>query len=276
MTATDAAARKETDERVVRLGTVGSTNEVAAEAAAAGETGPVWFVAERQTRGRGRRGRRWTSEPGNLYATHLARLSLDPERLGMLPLAAAVALADALADLVPATLRLGLKWPNDVLADGAKVAGILIEARHGPPGQPVAVLAGFGVNCAHAPAESPYPVASLAALGAPVAPATLLERLSTRYAEARAGLAAVDGIARVRERWLERAVGLGGAMTVRFEDRELRGIFAGLDESGRLLLEAADGGREAIAAGDVFPLASPAPGARPAPGTDRQGVTTAC
>src|SRR5262249_16691285 len=109
--------------------TVGSTNSEALAYARAGERGPLWITARAQTAGRGRRGRSWVSEPGTLFATLLLTDPAQPERAAQLSFVAALALHDAITTVAPTLApRLALKWPNDVLCDGAKLAGILIEA----------------------------------------------------------------------------------------------------------------------------------------------------
>lgn len=237
------------------------------EAAAAGEGGPVWFVAARQTAGRGRHGRPWVSAAGNLYASHLAVTQLPAERLSLLPLAAAVALCEALEAAAGLAGRVRLKWPNDVLLDGAKVSGILLEARHGLC-RGSAVVTGFGVNCAHHPADAPYAVTSLSAAGASVEPEAVLAALAPRYGAARESLSASDDPSQaIREAWLSRAVGVGGPVAVRLPGGTLEGLFRGLDAAGRLELLAPDGRLHHVAAGDIFfgTAGGEAGGLRPGP-----------
>src|SRR6266481_4556190 len=127
---------------VVFLDFVDSTNAQALRLARAGERGPLWIVAKTQTAGRGRRGRTWVSEPGNLYASLLLTDPAPPERFPELSFVAALALHDAIGGRTPGLAsRLVLKWPNDLLIDRNKFAGILVE------GEGVAVAIGVGVNC---------------------------------------------------------------------------------------------------------------------------------
>ncbi len=236
---------------LVACDTVGSTNEEALRRARAGETGPLWITARTQTAGRGRRGRGWVSEPGNLFATLLLTDPAPPGRAAQLSFVAALAVHEAIASLAPALApRLTLKWPNDVLCGGAKVAGILIEAEGV---RPLIVAVGIGVNCRHHPAGTDHPATDLAAAGAALAPEALFEALSgtmaRRMAEWQGGFTAI------RAAWLDRAGPLGGELKVRLGARELVGRFEGLDEAGRLALRLADGRRETIAAGEVFPVA---------------------
>jgi BirA family biotin operon repressor/biotin-[acetyl-CoA-carboxylase] ligase len=232
--------------------TVGSTNEEALRRARAGEAGPLWITARTQTAGRGRRGRAWVSAPGNLFATLLLTDPASPKRATQLSFVAALAVHDAIVSLVPGLAsRLTLKWPNDVLCDGAKLAGILIEAEGR---RPLIVAVGIGVNCGHHPAGTDYRATDLAAAaGAAVSAEAVFEALSgampRRMAEWQHGFAAI------RAAWLDRAGSLGGELAVRLGTRELSGRFEALDEAGRLVLRLPDGRRERIAAGEVFPVA---------------------
>jgi BirA family transcriptional regulator, biotin operon repressor / biotin---[acetyl-CoA-carboxylase] ligase len=235
-----------------------STNETALARARAGDPGPLWITASRQTAGRGRRGRAWVSEPGNLHATLLLTDPSPPHRAAELSFVAALAVHDAIVALAPAGLpRIAIKWPNDVLIDGAKCAGILIEGE-GAGGGPLAVAAGIGVNCAHHPPDLAFPATDLAALGLAVDPAALFDVLSRTMLDRLAQWDRGNGFPVIRADWLERAAGLGGTVRVLVGDRELEGQFETLDGAGRLLLRLPGGTTQAIAAGDVFPLAQPA------------------
>jgi BirA family biotin operon repressor/biotin-[acetyl-CoA-carboxylase] ligase len=214
--------------------------------AQAGASEGLWLRAERQTIGRGRQGRVWDSPAGgNLYASTLVRLrSSDPEA-ATLALVAAVALEEAVATYGPNPT---LKWPNDLLIEGAKVSGILLE-RAGD-----AVVIGMGVNLAHHPEGLDRPVTSLAAHGAAPAPADFIETLAEGFARW-LGVWRGQGLAPVRARWLERAHPTGTPLTARLPDGSaVDGLFDGLDGDGALVLRLADGGRRVIHAGDVFLL----------------------
>ncbi|MCK0208413.1 biotin--[acetyl-CoA-carboxylase] ligase [Starkeya koreensis] len=236
---------------VVRFETVGSTN---AEALARLDgPSPCWYVAQRQSGGRGRRGRPWTSEPGNLYASLLLVGAGPASRQPELCFVAALALYDAVravSGIDP--LRIGLKWPNDVMIDGAKLAGILLEGA-ARAGGPAATVIGFGVNCAHHPADTPYPATDLAAAGYPTEPDALLAALDAAMRARLADWAGEGGFAGVRDAWLRRATGIGRPVTVRLGERQVDGVFEALDVSGAMVLRRMDGARETISAGDVFP-----------------------
>jgi BirA family biotin operon repressor/biotin-[acetyl-CoA-carboxylase] ligase len=235
--------------RHIAYETLGSTNAEALALARAGECGPLWITATNQSAGRGRRGSRWESPPGNLHATLLLSEPSPPTQAPQLSFVAALALHDAVAACAP---QLGpllkVKWPNDLLVERAKVAGILIEGESEPV---FAVAIGFGVNCGAHPNDTTYPATDLAAMGALVVPDVLFAALSaameTRLAQWRRG----QGFAAIRTNWLKRAAGLGEALQVRLPGRELSGRFEGLDENGQLLL-AQNSGVTKITAGEVF------------------------
>jgi BirA family biotin operon repressor/biotin-[acetyl-CoA-carboxylase] ligase len=234
-----------------RYDEIDSTNEEARRLAAKGETGPVWLSAARQTAGRGRRGRTWEMASGNLAATLLLRPDRPQGDWAQLSFAAAIATADTVANFADTHGRaqISLKWPNDVLADGRKLAGILLEAANGPL---PALAIGIGINLAHHPDGTEFPATSLAALGAKVPPAD----------EALAALAAgmakwyevwrAQGFAAIREAWLARAAGLGTRIRARLATGERTGMFEGIDENGALLLNEGFGRASALPAADIF------------------------
>jgi BirA family biotin operon repressor/biotin-[acetyl-CoA-carboxylase] ligase len=246
--------------RLLSLDAVSSTNAEAFARARAGERGPLWITARRQTAGRGRRGRAWVSEPGNLYASLLLTDPAPPQRAAELSLVAALAVHDALVECA-AMLgpQLKLKWPNDVLCDGAKLAGILVEGES-LPGRPLVVVIGIGVNCARHPANAAYPATSLAAAGVLVTPETLAQALIRTMAARLSEWERGENFAAIRAAWLRRAAGLGAPARVRLPERELEGVAETLDETGRLVLRLADGRLERIAAGEMFPFPAPAGG----------------
>jgi BirA family transcriptional regulator, biotin operon repressor / biotin---[acetyl-CoA-carboxylase] ligase len=217
----------------------GSTNDDVAALAREGAAEGVWLRAERQSGGRGRQGRAWISPAGNLYASTLLRLLPRDPPAPTLALTAAVALHEA-ASLWAHGVR--IKWPNDLIAGGAKLAGILLE-REGE-----AVVIGFGVNLAHHPEGLDRPVTSIAALtGVAPEPGAFLEALSDGFARWRTRWRR-EGVFPVRHRWLEAAHPLGTALTAAGEE----GLFDGLDETGALRLRLADGTVRIVHAGDVF------------------------
>ena len=240
---------------VIRLDTVDSTNAEALRRSRAGARGPLWVVAATQTAGRGRRGRAWASPPGNLYASLLL---LDPAPAAVAPqlaFVAGLAVHDACAALAPGLAEsLALKWPNDLLCRGAKIAGILIEGEGGLIANPVVTVIGIGVNCRHHPEAVEHPATDVAAQGAAVEPVAMFDTLRRTMAARLAEWDRGAGFAAIRSAWLARAAGLGQAIRARLPDREVTGIFEALDETGRLVLRCADGRREVITAGEVFPV----------------------
>src|SRR5215470_3181240 len=163
--------------RLVTHDVLGSTNAEALRLARSGERGPLWVVARRQTAGRGRRGRTWISEPGNLYASLLLGAPGPAEHWPELSFVAALAIYDAVVEVAAALAPgLAIKWPNDLLLAGKKFAGILIEAEN--TGGEGAVAVGIGVNCASHPAATDHPATDLAAAGAPCSPETLFAALA--------------------------------------------------------------------------------------------------
>ncbi len=244
--------------------TVGSTSTEAAQAAQAGDVGDVWFAALQQTAGRGRRGRQWETAHGNLAASLLVVPDCDPAQAATLGFVAGVALNRALARFVPgATVRLGidgadlagggriaLKWPNDVLADGAKLAGILLEAIARKDGR-MAIVAGIGVNVVAAPEGLPYPAVSITSLGWPVTAAEIFAALSDEWVDAFDIWNNGRGVPDILALWRSAAAGIGAPVAVNRDGEVVRGIFETIDSAGRLIVRAEDNSRVAITAGDV-------------------------
>jgi BirA family biotin operon repressor/biotin-[acetyl-CoA-carboxylase] ligase len=235
--------------------TLPSTNTGALALARRGETGPLWVTARQQTAGRGRRGNAWISVPGNFYATLLLCDPAAPENAPELSFVAALAVHDAIVDRAAALReKLALKWPNDVLYDGRKLAGILIEGEGAGTGLAVAI--GIGVNCMHHPVETAYPATDLAAAGTAVSAEDLFFALCGAMARRLAQWHRGAGFQSIRTDWLDHAMGIGGEMRVRLPNREFSGRAEALDERGRLLLRLSDGTLQTITAGDVFPVAA--------------------
>lgn len=241
---------------LIALPETDSTNAEALRRAREGAAPPFWVTAERQSQGKGRRGNVWQSQSGNLFAT----LAICPPRadFSQLSFAAALAASDMLATFAPSA-RIEVKWPNDVLADGRKIVGILLETETLPEGVnrlgASVLVVGIGVNLVSHPEKTAYGATSLASLGGIVPSAQVaLFRLAETWAKWY-GLWLERGFTPLREAWLARAVGLGAPVTVRLAQAGpggvRNGLFAGLDESGALLLDEA-GTTHKISAGDVF------------------------
>jgi BirA family transcriptional regulator, biotin operon repressor / biotin---[acetyl-CoA-carboxylase] ligase len=237
--------------RLIAHDTIGSTNDEAKRLAREGVPEGLVIRADRQTAGRGRRGRTWTSPPGNLYASILLRPKCRAAIAAQLGFVAALGVADALGELAPA-VEVRCKWPNDLLANGKKVFGILLETEMTAGDHPDFVILGIGVNLVSSPRDTPYPATSLAEEGAPViTPAAMLAAL-LRHFDRWLNLWREAGFGPIREAWLPRAVGLGQPITVRLERDTLDGRFLDLDDDGVLLLGLPEGSRR-IAAGEIFP-----------------------
>jgi BirA family biotin operon repressor/biotin-[acetyl-CoA-carboxylase] ligase len=233
--------------RVDRYSVLDSTSEEAKRRALDGDTGRLWIVADRQTQGRGRHGRDWRSPAGNFHGSALLVDPCAPADSAQLGFVAGLAAREAAADLGARGVR--LKWPNDLVADGAKLAGILLEGWS--LGARFAVSVGIGVNLAERPSDLPYPATNLAALtGEPVRMRDFLERLVVRFDQRLAGFARGAGFAAIREQWLSAAAGLGAPLRATTAAGAREGLFEGLDDRGRLLLRRQDA-IETIESADV-------------------------
>jgi len=229
--------------RLVALQSVSSTNDEAARLADSGTPEGTVVWAREQTGGRGRRGRRWTSPAGNLYCSTVLRPDCPAPRAAELGFVAAL----AVADIVPPKRAVRVKWPNDVLVDGGKVAGILPESAIGEDGKAQHVVMGIGVNVGFAPElpEMRYPSAML---GGTVEGA--LEKLTAALA-ARLGQWRRAGFEAIRSAWLAKAGPIGLDVDVKLGEELVRGRFAGIDGDGALLLETS-AGRRKIVAGELL------------------------
>jgi BirA family biotin operon repressor/biotin-[acetyl-CoA-carboxylase] ligase len=237
--------------RLVAFDEIDSTNAEALRRMRAGERGPLWITAERQTAGRGRRGRSWASLTGNLHASLLLTDPGPAEYWPQLSFVAALSVHDAVVEVAPEIKpMLGLKWPNDLLLSGAKLAGILIEGEGREEEGAVAI--GIGVNCAAHPADTAYPATDLRSAGATVATAELFSALSLKMLGRLAQWNRGEGFATIRTDWLARATGVGERIRIALADREIVGRFEGLDDAGGLVLVNADGSNTAVTAGDVI------------------------
>lgn len=231
------------------LASVDSTNAEAARIAP-GLNGPVWIMAHRQTAARGRRGRAWAMPEGNFAAT-LVLPERDAPRAALRSFVAALALAEALGASAPGVM-LALKWPNDVLLNGGKVAGILLES----VARGTAVAIGIGVNLAAAPEAGTLeegalrPVSVLGETGARLEPEAFLGRLAGAYAAWEARFSA-EGFAPVRTAWLSRAARLGERIVARTGSDSVAGRFEDIAADGALILATPEG-RRTIHAADVF------------------------
>lgn len=228
-----------------------STNDEAGRRARNQAPEGTLVVARRQSGGRGRRGRAWQSPEGNLYCSLLLRPACSPSEAAQLSFVAAVALAEALSSWLPEA-RIGLKWPNDVLVDGAKIAGILLEAETSAKADRAWVVVGIGVNVESSPTDLDQAASALsevtAASPTPEAVlATLAPALLAWYDRWRR-----EGFGPVRAAWLGRAAFIGERIRAQLGEATLDGVFEALDADGTLLLRLEDGTAKEIGAGEIF------------------------
>lgn len=237
--------------RLTVFDAIGSTNSAAMEAARAGDPGRHWFVTTKQTAGRGRRGRAWVAPDGNLAASVLVTTKLQPAKAATVGFVAGLALIEALDGFFSVgSGRVALKWPNDVLLDGAKLAGILLEAETNRDGD-LAVVVGIGVNVVAAPPDLPYPATALAEHGVRAGAETLFERLSGAWVALHTLWNEGRGLPPILTAWQARAAGIGLPVRVALGGETIDGIFETIDAEGCLVLRDAAGARRTIAAGDV-------------------------
>lgn len=234
---------------------VGSTNAEALQCAVSGDNGLHWFVTTSQKSGKGRRGRTWTAPDGNLAATLLLIDEFNPATAATLGFVAGLALAEAveaiLPDRVANSVKLCLKWPNDLLLNDAKLSGILLESALLQGGK-IALAIGMGTNVVGVPDGLPYSAASLREIGCTRDAAALFLALSDAWCHYYRLWDGGNGLAAIRSEWLKRAYGLGDPVAVRFNERIVKGLFETIDSECRLVIREDDGVCTTITAGDVF------------------------
>lgn len=230
------------------LESVDSTNAHALRMGAS--SSPAWVLGLEQSAGRGRRARAWASPRGNFHASLLLAPAEPPALIALRSFAAALALRDAFAQVTGTPQAFALKWPNDVLCNGAKIAGILLEASL------PALAIGIGVNLIAAPdpafleADATPPTTLLKETGLRLTPEAFLDVLAPAYAHWEARFV-TEGFAPLKAAWLGHAARLGEPIRARTGTQTLHGTFKGLDDSGALLLLTPEG-LKAIPAAEVF------------------------
>ena len=238
--------------KLEHLGEIDSTNDEVRRRAENGEIGPIWISAKSQTKGRGRRGREWESKDGNLYTTGLYTLAIGAKQAANLSFVAALAVRNTIAHYLPNRM-VKLKWPNDVLVDDKKIAGILLESwlSHGE----IKIAIGIGINIVAAPQDPNINACTIQEFLPSKMPAPsredVLELLASSF-ESYLGLWREQGFERIRLDWISHAIGLGEQVVVRLHDSEKVGIFKDINSSGELVLGHEDKSFELISAGDVF------------------------
>ncbi|WP_170167006.1 biotin--[acetyl-CoA-carboxylase] ligase [Paracoccus methylarcula] len=218
-------------------------------------SGPAWIMAHRQEAGRGRRGRPWADPPGNFAATLVLHPDGSPADAARLSFVAALALHDALTGLCGPQLNIALKWPNDLLLNGGKLSGILLESA-GAGKQMNALAIGIGVNLANAPdreaveEHATRPVSLKGETGLVIAPEELLDALAPAFDQWWRQMRG-HGFAPIRQAWLARAAKLGETIIARVGTTRTEGRFDGIDDSGALILTTPRG-RQAIPAAEIY------------------------
>jgi BirA family transcriptional regulator, biotin operon repressor / biotin---[acetyl-CoA-carboxylase] ligase len=227
--------------------TIDSTNLEAARLVAAAEQGPLWIIADEQQSGKGRLGRQWTSLKGNLYSTLLLPLNAPPQTTPQIGFVVALAVHDTIANICPAEIT-QLKWPNDCLLEGGKVAGILCETTQGH------IIIGCGINIAHSPQGLAYPTSHLQRFNPNATITSVFEAYRTNLKFRLDQWNSGQGFPSVITDWQARAANLNSTITITQGDATKSGIFRGLAPDGALRLEKADGTVELLYAGDVSPV----------------------
>ncbi len=239
---------------VLILDETDSTNAEARRRAEAGEVGPLWITARRQTAGRGRRGRQWGSDSGNLFTSLLLLTQKSPAEAAQLTFAASLAVADLLDRYVPPAL-VTIKWPNDVLLDGRKTSGILIESGPAPSGG-LWLAVGIGVNLNQTPCETERPATCIAEhLAHGVVSAPSVDEAAKALAETFGVWLerwTTLGFQPILDAWIARTPDLHGPCTARLTNETLTGVADGVEADGSLRLKLPDGRLRVISAGDVF------------------------
>ncbi len=247
---TDAGPSVPAGYRVLRIEETDSTNADAMRCAQEGDPGRLWLTAASQTKGRGRSGRQWSSERGNLFASLLLRPDCPLETALQLSLLAGIAVFDTVRDLgngLSGDNVLALKWPNDVLVGRQKIAGILIESAGVSSPDRYAVVIGIGLNVLHAPDEA----TSLKALGIDATASDALSVLASRMDDWLSIWQNGNNFSQVREAWQSRALDVGRDISVKLGGDIEVGRYGGIDEGGALRLLKPEGEMR-ITTGDVL------------------------
>lgn len=234
-----------------KLEAVDNTNEEAKRLADKGAPSGALVIARTQTSGRGRRGRAWSSPVGNLYSSLLLRPTCSLADAARLTFLISVAMAEAVEIVTGGKVRPDCKWPNDLMVNGRKICGILLESASNQGAATDYLVIGAGVNVAFFPDDAERPATSLAALGSPVSVDDLVSAYVGRIAHW-LPIWEQDGFAAIRDAWLMRGYGIGKPVVARLPKRELEGTFVGLDEDGSLILREDSGLEHRIGAGEVF------------------------
>jgi BirA family transcriptional regulator, biotin operon repressor / biotin---[acetyl-CoA-carboxylase] ligase len=241
-----------TPPRILHLAETGSTNADAMRLSLRGEELPLWVIADVQTGGRGRSGRIWVSQPGNLHASLAFRCTAPIEKAGQLSLLAGISVIDAIRDTMDlaSETELRLKWPNDILVGIAKAGGILVESTSLREGSGFLAILGFGLNLINFPDALGREVTALGHYGKAPESLVLLKALSERVFFWLSRWNSGAGFAEIREAWLERAGKIGEPIIINTTAGTVSATYQGLSETGALLADVGGTIRE-VSYGDV-------------------------
>jgi|TARA_B110000263_G_scaffold227961_1_gene220666 BirA family biotin operon repressor/biotin-[acetyl-CoA-carboxylase] ligase len=239
---------------LIRLDIVDSTNAEALRLAQSEALGNTLVWAKEQTHGRGRRGRTWVSPIGNFYCSLLLYPNQAPDQFAQLAFVAALALSDAINAVAP-KIRVEIKWPNDLLVDGRKIAGILLEGNVNETSKRRSLVVGMGVNVtSHPKNPGSIQATSLAREGSKAEFYDLLNPAAHGMGRW-IGIWNAQGFGPIRSEWMNRAVGIGGEVEVRMAEKTVAGVFQSVDDSGALVVSNS-GGEHTVKAADVFLIGS--------------------
>ena len=240
--------------RIEHFETLDSTSREAERRAKDGPEHGLWIQADQQSAGIGRRGRAWSSKPGNLFATGLYHHREGPAHAALLSFGAALAVYDVVKAFAP-DADAALKWPNDVHIDGAKVAGILLQSGKSAGVDWISI--GVGINLLHHPDDTPYPATHIAAhmditdpeeVPQPLPALAVLARRFEGYRDEYLN----EGFAPIRAAWLEKAHGIGQTVTANLGERKITGVMKDISANGELRVRLDDGTDTLISSGEVF------------------------
>ena len=216
-----------------------------------GDVGNLWVVASAQSKGKGRRGRVWQTQSGNLAASIYIKIPKETQNPEILSFVAAIAVANSVKQLVgEEATDLALKWPNDVLLNKAKLAGILLEAQIFPSGDR-AIIVGMGINVSSAPQGLPYNTIALNHIDPAISETSVFKMLSDNWTVVFNQWDYGRGREKILEQWREMAYGIGKPVKIERVNDRISGIFHSIDGEGRLIVEKINGQKEIISAGDV-------------------------
>ncbi len=238
--------------RHLKFESLDSTNAEGRRLAQKGEGGPLWITAIEQTAGRGRRGRDWVSKPGNLFATFLVTVPVEPATAAQVSFVTALALYDTCASFLPPNADISLKWPNDLLLEHKKVAGILLETVPCTEPEKTALAIGCGVNLQHAPGQTMHATTWLNAhMETQLSPDRFLDNLAPCLNQRLAQWKNGQGFDLIAKAWQERASHMGKLVSLTSASQTITGRFLALADDGALVLELTDGSQKHFHAGDV-------------------------